>query len=77
MEEQHMKAANKWKILLTAFLLVLVMVFSVQNATQVEIRFLFWEVAFPRSLLIFLMLLIGMVVGWILRSVFRFTRNPH
>lgn len=72
-----MKPANKWKILLSAFLLVLVMVFSVQNATQVEIRFLVWEVAFPRSLLIFLMLLIGMMIGWILRSVFRFTRNPH
>ena len=65
----------KWRILLTIVLLILVMIFAVQNATDVEIRLLFWQVAFPRSLLIFLMLLIGIVIGWIGRSVYRFTRN--
>ena len=65
----------KWRILLTITLLILVMIFAVQNAAEVEIRLLFWQAAFPRSLLIFLMLLIGIVIGWIGRSVYRFTRN--
>ena len=65
----------KWSILFTVILLILVMVFALQNAADVEIRLLFWQVAFPRSLLIFLMLLIGIIVGWIARSVYRFSRN--
>ena len=46
---------------------LLVFVFAVQNAAIVELRFLFWVVEFPRSLLIFLTLLIGVVVGWFLK----------
>lgn len=63
-----------FKYLITIFLLVLVMIFAVQNAAVVEIRLLFWEVAFPRSLLIIMMLLIGIVIGWIARSIYRLSR---
>ena len=70
-----MKSRTKWRILVSAVLIVLVMIFAVQNAADVEIRLLFWEVSFPRSLLIFLMLLIGIVVGWLSRSVYRISRT--
>ena len=63
-----------YKLLITAALFMLVMVFAVQNAAVVEIRLLFWEVAFPRSLLIIMMLLIGIVIGWFARSIFRAMR---
>ena len=76
-EDLVMKSIVKWKILFSVVLIVLVMIFAVQNATEVGIRLLFWEVTFPRSLLIFLMLLIGIVIGWILRSAFRIARNPN
>lgn len=66
-----------YKFLITTFLLVMVMIFAVQNAATVEIRLLFWEVAFPRSLLIFMMLLIGMVIGWFARSIFRISRTKE
>jgi uncharacterized integral membrane protein len=61
----------KTKLFITSGLILLVMIFAVQNAATVDIRLLFWDVAFPRSLLIFMMLLIGVVIGWFLRSVFR------
>ena len=64
-----------YKSLITAVLIVLVMIFAIQNAAIVEIRLLFWEVAFPRSLLIFMMLLVGIVIGWFTRSIFRITRT--
>jgi len=64
-----------YKFLITILLFVMVMIFAVQNAAMVEIRLLFWEVAFPRSLLIFMMLLIGIVIGWFARSIFRISRN--
>ncbi len=64
-----------FKLIVTIGLVVLVMVFAVQNAATVEIRFLFLEVAIPRSLLIFLMLMIGVVIGWFSRSIYRITRR--
>ncbi len=70
-----MRSVMKRKLMVLAILLVFVMTFAVQNAAEVEIRLLVWEFAFPRSLLIFLMLLIGMIAGWTMRTVFRITRN--
>lgn len=64
-----------YKFLITILLFVMVMIFAAQNAAIVEIQLLFWEVAFPRSLLIFMMLLIGIVIGWFARSIFRISRN--
>ena len=64
-----------YKGVITVILIIFVMIFAVQNAAIVEIRLLVWEVAFPRSLLIFLMLLIGIFIGWFTRSIFRLSRN--
>lgn len=63
------------KLIVATALIVLVMIFAVQNAAVVDIRLLFWDVALPRSLLIFMMLLIGVVIGWFLRSVFRILKK--
>ena len=67
--------AMKTKLFIASGLILLVMIFAVQNAATVDIRLLFWDVAFPRSLLIFMMLLIGVVIGWFLRSVFRILKK--
>lgn len=66
-----------YKSLITTALIFMVMVFAIQNAAVVEIRLLFWQIAFPRSLLIFLMLLIGIVIGWVTRSFFLISRTPN
>ncbi|MBT8090056.1 MAG: LapA family protein [Gammaproteobacteria bacterium] len=63
------------KLLVTTALIVLVMIFAVQNAAVVDIELLFWDVAIPRSLLIFMMLFVGIVIGWFLRSVFRILKK--
>jgi len=44
-------------------------VFVLQNTTVVEIRFLFWTLSMSRALLIVLVLVIGMVLGWLARSL--------
>lgn len=64
-----------YKSVATAVLIVLVMIFAVQNAAIVEIQLLFWEVSFPRSLLIFMMLMIGILIGWFARSIFRISKH--
>jgi uncharacterized integral membrane protein len=62
----------KAKITLVLVLLLSVLLFAVQNAAMVELKFLFWVVEFPRSLLIFITMLIGVAIGWFLKPMFRF-----
>ena len=65
------------RLIITLFLLLFVMVFAVQNAATVEIKLLFWEVSFARSFLIIMMLLIGVIVGWFSRAIFRITKTTN
>lgn len=64
-----------FKLVITTALIILVMIFALQNAAVVDIKLLFWDVEIPRSLLIFMMLFIGIVIGWFLRSVFRILKK--
>jgi len=55
--------------LVTGLLLgCLIVLFIVQNAAVVEIRFLFWTFAMSRALMSFLVLAIGMVLGWLMHG---------
>ena len=65
------------RLIVALVLLTLVAIFSVQNSATVEIRLLFWQVEMPRSLLIFLMLTAGVVVGWFGRSAYVLSRNTE
>jgi len=56
-------------------LLLLVMIFIVQNAAIVTIRFLVWEIDLPRSLMIFMTLLVGVLSGWFTRAMYRLSRT--
>lgn len=55
----------------------LVLVFIYQNAAAVEIRFLIWEMAMSRSLLIFLVLAVGILTGWLLHGYVSHRREPN
>ena len=46
-------------------LLILVVIFIIQNAVSVDIQFLFWKLSMSRSLMIFFVLAIGIALGWI------------
>lgn len=57
-----------YKLIAILILVGLVVLFIVQNVAVVEIRFLFWSIQMPRSLMIFLVLGTGMIIGWFLSS---------
>jgi putative membrane protein len=61
----------KRRLIVTLALLAFVLVFALQNAEIVDIQLLFWTITMPRSLLIFAMLAIGVVVGWFSRSLIK------
>ena len=46
-------------------LLLLVVIFIVQNTSAVDIQFLFWKISMSRPLMIFFVLTIGVVIGLI------------
>lgn len=41
------------------------LLFIVQNMAMVEIQFLFWSFSLPRAIFLALLLLIGMLIGWL------------
>ena len=57
-----------YKLLLILFLTGLAVLFIVQNVTIVEISFLFWSIQMSRSLMMFLLLAIGIIIGWSVHS---------
>jgi uncharacterized integral membrane protein len=58
-----------YKMPLVIVLLLLVVIFTLQNTEQVNISFLFWHVTLSRALMIFLVLTTGLLTGWILGTL--------
>jgi len=65
----------KPKLGIIAVLVFLTLVFLVQNIEVVTVRFLIWNVSLSLAVLIFLLLLIGWVLGWLLRSFAGYQKN--
>ena len=65
---------QKIRLILSVVLIALVLVFVLQNMTVVEVKFLFWSLSVPRSLLIFVTLLLGVIIGWFIAGTLRKSR---
>ncbi|MFA9460807.1 lipopolysaccharide assembly protein LapA domain-containing protein [Thiohalorhabdus sp. Cl-TMA] len=57
-----------YKLLLALVLLILVLIFVLQNTTIVDINFLVWKFTLSRGLLVLIVLLVGMLIGWLGRA---------
>lgn len=57
------------RILTGLGLLLVVALFTLQNTEVVTITFVFWHFSLSRALLIFLVLVTGVVIGWVLHSI--------
>ena len=53
-------------------IVALVTVFSVQNAAPVAVAFLFWKFEASLAVLVYLLVLLGIAIGTIVSSWFRF-----
>ncbi len=56
------------KIIIISVLAVIMVIVVIQNITMVKINFLFWTFSMSRFLVIFLLITIGFITGWLLRS---------
>ena len=53
----------------------LVVLFIIQNVAVAEIQLLFWSIQMSRSLLMFLLLAVGMIIGWFLNAYLKKSRK--
>ena len=57
-----------YKLILTLLLTGLVLIFVIQNASVVEIKYLLWSFEISRALLYFILFSAGIIIGWLLNS---------
>lgn len=67
--------AGNIRLIFSLILIGLIVVFSIQNVAEVEVQFLFWSFTTRRAFLIFVVLAIGILVGWVLHSIHRRSRT--
>jgi len=56
---------------------IVLLVFILQNVTVVEIRFLFWQLSVSRAIMFFILLAVGMIIGWLLHGYYRLRKNSR
>jgi len=60
---------SKFHIFVGIISLFLIVTFTLQNSEVVSLNFLFWKLEMSRVVLILMVLLIGFLLGYILRSL--------
>ncbi|MEM4658608.1 MAG: LapA family protein [Candidatus Methanosuratincola sp.] len=63
------------KLVIAVLVAAIIVVFTLQNAVEVKLRFLFWTLAMPQALLFFIMFFGGVLLGWILRSIHEYKKE--
>ena len=61
----------KYKLIAVLILLLMVLVFIVQNSAVVDVSIFFWTIKVSRILLMFVILIIGIIAGYFLNSYIR------
>ena len=56
------------RLTLSLTLVALIVVFSIQNAQELQVNFLFWSITTRRVFILFAILVIGVILGWTLRA---------
>lgn len=59
---------SKTAIYTSTFIVIFILVFVLQNMEVVTVELLFWDISLPRSLLLSVTLLIGILLGLLFRS---------
>lgn len=55
-----------FRFILAIILATLCIIFFAQNTATVSIVFLFWSLSVPTALMLFAVLVIGIVLGWVI-----------
>lgn len=64
-----------YKLIIMLILAGLAVLFIIQNVAIVEIQFLLWSIQMSRSLLMFLLLAMGIIIGWFLHGYLKYRKG--
>ena len=73
--QQPSRNGSRAKLVVAGILAVLCLVVFFQNLEAVTVRLFFWPVTMAKILLMLSMAFIGLVIGWILATLRKRTRN--
>lgn len=59
---------KNFKLILSLVLIGLIVLFFFQNAEELQVSFLFWSISTPRIFVLIGVLIIGIIIGWIVRA---------
>ncbi|MDX9929715.1 MAG: hypothetical protein RBS37_07680 [Bacteroidales bacterium] len=62
---------KKIRVFLSAILLVLILLFSLQNLNIMTVRMFTWSISLPKAIVIILTYILGMMTGGMLSSLMR------
>ena len=65
-----------YKLIITLMLICLIAVFIIQNAAIVEIQAFFWTIVMSRAFLMVILLCVGVLIGWLLKTYWLFREYP-
>lgn len=63
------------RLVTSIVLILLALIFVAQNTEMVRVTFLLWAMEMSLALFILMLLVIGMLAGWMLRSYYRHHRR--
>lgn len=66
---------TKFKLILGGVLLLLGLIFAVQNSTVAEVKFLVWSARMSQAVVIFLAGATGMFIGFLFGTAFKISRK--
>lgn len=69
-----------YKVGILAILALILLIFLAQNIEVVTVNFLIWEISMSLAVMIFFLLLIGFMIGWLMHNYLSYRkdkkRNP-
>lgn len=65
----------KVKLIISLALAIIAFTFIAQNTETVRVVFLAWSIEMSIVLLVFIILGVGIIIGWLMNSSLRFVRN--
>ena len=68
---------RSFKTIITLLLVIVVLIFSIQNIAAVEIQFLLWTFSIPRAMLVVILLGVGFLIGMLVHSLLFHRRKPN
>ncbi|MCW8909815.1 MAG: LapA family protein [Gammaproteobacteria bacterium] len=68
---------HRFRFISSLILIMLLIIFVLQNAAIVTIHFLFWNFSVSRSLMIIIVLLTGVIVGWLSAGYFKHKQRQN